>query len=207
MEAPSFFTAKEKKAYANACDSQDETFCGQIALQTVDKDGYGKRTKGCSLTALTHLKREGDFVKFEAFFAADNKLFYHEINSRDDEYIFGTLWHGPDKPNVTSEIGKIVPKDMKSLNEELEKNNGICQAKLQLSNIRDSTERLCDIQIQTVTKKFLTKVVKITIAMPVAIWLESKTYRLRFFAQTKMWEAFKKGDDGDEEKDKKKDDA
>eukprot|EP00397_Hematodinium_sp_SG-2012_P061882 GEMP01082660.1.p1 GENE.GEMP01082660.1~~GEMP01082660.1.p1 ORF type:complete len:206 (+),score=47.08 GEMP01082660.1:44-661(+) len=195
-------TEKERKAYDKAMDLNDDTFCGFMALQTLDEDGYQKKTKGSSVEAPVHIEHVGNTVKITGYFTTPNPLFYLEIQNSDTQFVFGHVWFGGDKVSRTNEIGKIVPKSMALLDAERsdEKTKGVAKAELQLAYIRDSTTRLCAVELNTVEKKFKTTLTKAVMTIPKDAWLELKAYRLKFWQQNKSWEAFKKGDDEDEKK-------
>ena len=68
-------------------DEDDQNVCGFVALQTLDSDGYPKKTKGTAVEAPFHLVSSGEEIVLEANFPA-NPLFFLQI-SNEDNYLFG----------------------------------------------------------------------------------------------------------------------
>merc|ERR1711976_809972 len=68
--------------------------------------------------------------------------------------------------------------------------------------LANSTTRTCQTTYTTITQKFVTKVSKISIAIPEADWKEFKEYRSKLWLNTKAWSG---KDENEKKKDEKKD--
>jgi len=197
---------KKKKQYQEALDEKDESFCGQISLMVIDEDGYQRKLKGNSVEAALHIEHVSSHVRLTAFFSPQNPLFYLEFKNESNHFLFGQLWFGGDKVSKTNEIGRILPKPFDQVHKELSDNNGKAVAKLEIPFLTKMGERLADVELTTVEKRFKVTLQSVAISIPIESWMEMKKYRVQFWSQNKLWEAFKKPIEEEKEKDEEKKD-
>jgi len=191
-------TEKEKKAYAKVFDEKDELFSGTVTLNILDEDGYVRKIKGSQTDAVVHCEKAPEGVKLISCFNPTNPLFYLEIKGEQSHYLFGQVFCGLSKGSKLMEIGRIVPKKMSELNDEMEKNNGKGSAQLEMPFVKDLAKKLANIEVTSLEKKFKRTISGLVIGIPADAWKEIKEYRIRSYLQDKTWEGLKKA--GDEEK-------
>lgn len=199
-------TEKEKKAYAKVFDEKDELFSGNLALNVLDEDGYVKKIKGSSASSVVHCEKAPEGVKLLSYFNPTNPLFHLEIKGEQNHYLFGQVFAGIGKGTPLMEIGRIVPKKMSELNEEMDKNNGVGAAQLEMVFVKDYCKKLANIEITSVEKRFKRTIASMVIGIPADSWKEIKEYRIRSYLQDKTWEGLKKAGDEEKKDDEKKDD-
>jgi len=194
-------TDKEKKAYDKVFDEKNELFSGTISLYVLDMDGYAKKTKGSSVEAVLHMEEAPEGVKLVAHFSSSNPLFYLQVKSDDQLYLFGTLSVGLGKSCKMMEIGRFQPKRLSDLDSEIDtspgKNTGTAQ--LELGFLKNFQDRLANVEIIVGDKRQTRgKLHRITVGIPTDAWKEIKEYRIRSYLQDKAWEGLKKS--GEEDK-------
>uniref|UniRef100_A0A7S1APT1 Uncharacterized protein n=1 Tax=Noctiluca scintillans TaxID=2966 RepID=A0A7S1APT1_NOCSC len=181
-------------------DEDDQNVCGFVTLQTLDSDGYAKKTKGTAIEAPFHLVSSGEEIVLEANFPA-NALFFLQI-SNEDNYLFGRWWIGDATWSKTNQLCQVVPLRHKDIVKALEKDgSGTFTAGAEvpfLPRCSDS-ERLVRVNIETQEVKYVTKVVRVSVVIPKDLWNEWKQYRLKLWRRSKQWA----GEDKTEDKKKK----
>merc|ERR1719204_3006083 len=111
---------------------------------------------------------------------------------------------GP-KHSESNQICTLVPIKMQECHKQMDAKPNEFSAKAQCEFLRSSTTRLMDVGFTTETKKFKTKLTKVTMAMPRQAWLEYKQYRVRFWKAGNKWKGMEKDEDEKEKKDGEKD--
>jgi len=191
-------TDKEKKAYTKVFDEKDELFSGTVSLNILDEDGYVRKIKGSSVDAIVHCEKAPEGIKLISCFNPLNPLFHLEIKGEQSHYLFGQIFVGMSKGSKLMEIGRLVPKKMSELTDEMEKNNGVGTAQLEMPFVKDLAKKLANVEVSTVEKKFKRTISGLVVGIPADAWKEIKEYRIRSYLQDKTWEGLKKA--GDEEK-------
>eukprot|EP00746_Dinoflagellata_sp_MGD_P161351 gnl/MRDRNA2_/MRDRNA2_88452_c0_seq1.p1 gnl/MRDRNA2_/MRDRNA2_88452_c0~~gnl/MRDRNA2_/MRDRNA2_88452_c0_seq1.p1 ORF type:complete len:211 (+),score=55.76 gnl/MRDRNA2_/MRDRNA2_88452_c0_seq1:66-698(+) len=191
------------KALKKFLDEADEKFCGFCSLQLVDQDGYSRKTKGSNIEApIQMVKGDGGSLKMVAEFSNNNPLFYVEVPNQDEIFMFGQIWYGSGSWGRTSQIMNFIPKECKKLHSQMEKEGKAAfTVDAEVPFITDAPSRLLKTTFETVEQRFITKVCRVTVEVPVEVWKEWKSYRSRMFQSWKSWS----GKDENEKK-KKKDD-
>mmetsp|Transcript_92783 Transcript_92783/g.267891 ORF Transcript_92783/g.267891 Transcript_92783/m.267891 type:complete len:202 (+) Transcript_92783:348-953(+) len=191
--------ATEKKVF----DESDEAFCGFISLQTLDQDGISGRTLGAMVKAPLHITSEpgADQVVMEALFLPANPLFYLELRSEEQYYLWGQCWMDGPTYSEAKTICVLNPVKMQDCHKHMEKSGGstfpgaaMCEA------LRDSAKRQFAVEFTTEEKKFKTKLSKVVLTIPREAWMEFKQHRVRMWKSSKTELAGAGGGDDDKKK-------
>lgn len=170
-------------------------FCG---FQILDQDGYPKKHKGCAIEGPWFFESEGNTVALVAVFSP-NPLFYLEISSEADKFLYGKFWLG-EKASALGGIVSLIPKKGKVICDEMQdvpdqRNTSrfLMEAEMPLAG-----PGLIPVIVETKTRQLVTKVTKIRVEIPAEKWVMFKMMRLKFWRFSKAWG----GEDKDKEKDK-----
>jgi len=172
---------EEAKAKKKWFDEADENFCGFMSLQIVDTDGYAKKTKGMDIKGPMYLVSDAkaDTVVLEAEFSA-NPLFYCQVPNEESLLMFGKWWIG-EKPSTLTTIGASIPKSCQAAHKDMEKSSTTeFSMEVEMPLLKGAPSRLVSATIVTKEQKFITKVVKVSLKVPRASWMEWKQHRYRF---------------------------
>lgn len=193
---------KELKEFNKFLDLEDKTTTGFISVMALDSDGFPRRTKGNSVEAPFALKKEGGVVYLEAQVPA-NPLFYLGVPQEDSFYLYGQCWLGTGGFCRTNQICNMTSLETCKIHAKMSEESGNSfTIDAVMPFLKNSTERLCKATFTTATQKFITKVLKVSIAIPEADWNEFKQYRGKFWKQNKHWSG---KDENEKKKDEKKD--
>lgn len=191
---------KEVEAMEKIFDKEDEMFCGFCAFNVIDQDGYSKMIKGCNVEGALFVERAGGNVVISASFTPKPHG-YLSIQSDQELYINGSLWYGAEKKSPTNLIGRIIPKKMEVIKNEMDKGNGSTfEARVEMPFLKGAAKRLQKITFETVEERFLTKVSGLKIELSEADWTEWKNYKVRFWRLGKAAGASTEGGGDDEDK-------
>lgn len=198
---------KEQKVEAKIVDELDVNFCGFTQLSIVDIDGYPKQIKGSGIAGALFLSRTNGKITIESSFAP-NPLYFMKVERDSNMFLTGELWFGEAKKSPLNLIGKIVPKSCEQCVNVMEKTKAEeFQLKVEIPFLKDSPNRLAMLTVVTKEEKFVTKILKISLELADADWMEWKQYRMKFWRSSKAWGASPPAEDDKDEKDKdKKDD-
>eukprot|EP00929_Paragymnodinium_shiwhaense_P116905 TRINITY_DN86929_c0_g1_i1.p1 TRINITY_DN86929_c0_g1~~TRINITY_DN86929_c0_g1_i1.p1 ORF type:complete len:198 (-),score=61.86 TRINITY_DN86929_c0_g1_i1:111-704(-) len=184
-------------------DEDDVNTIGFISVQALDSDGIPRRTKGSNCEAPFSFRKEGGVIYLEAQIPA-NPLFYQGVPQEDGFYLYGQCWLGSGGWCRTNQICDMTSLETKKIHDGMDKENASTfTMDAVIPFLSNSTGRTCKATFSTVTQKFVTKVTKISVAIPEAEWKEWKQYRAKFWQNHKAWGG---KDENEKKKDEKKKD-
>lgn len=197
-----------KEAAEKLRDVKDEAFICHCALQVLDRDGIGAKTKGSSIGAPVLITSEegADTVVMEACFEASDPLFYLEVRNEDQYYLFGQLWMDSAKHSEDKMLCTLTPMLTQGAHKAMEKSGTPSfEMKAVCPYLRNSTTRPIKVTVTTVEKKFTTKLSGIKLEVARKDWDEFKDYRVRFWKAGKNWAGAEEKKDDKDKKDGEED--
>lgn len=203
---------KEQKTIDKIIDKEDENFCGFCAFDVIDQDGYKKQVKGCQLDQtplfIQHLPNNKG-VELSASFTIRPHAFL-KIDRDSNLFINGLAWYGAEKKSPTNLIGRIVPKSLEKIYNELGDAGKSFTLDFELPFLNKANTRLAQMVFTVKIEKCVPKITGFSVVLSEEDWMEWKQYKLKFWKLAKAGSGGGGGGDddggkegGDKEKEKK----